>query len=239
MQAVTGRLLALVSMLISPPFAFLLGIVGAVVLWNVLADVDLPGWARLGLALMAVPAVPGLWFLFLPILFGIPRAVRMGDDEFQAWQDRQIKLWEDHRDAFKALGRQPIEHVIASGSAATANDVTITLIAVAMGSAGGDINLIHTIRRSSENEEHALWDLMAELTDDVGTTYVLMGAPVEMSTAGARTHLAFIPAAPVGAAELRLSITKLIRLGDAEATPGPWKFRVPLAEYRAASPTEP
>lgn len=219
-------------MLITPPFAFLLGIIGAIVLWNVLGGADLPGWARLGLALMAVPAVPGVWFLVLPILFRVPRAIRPGGDEFQSWQDRQIMLWEEHREEFNALGRQPIDRVIASGSAATTNDVTITLIAVAVGSEGGDINLIQTIRRDSQDDEHSLWDLVAELSDDVGTSYVLMGAPVEMSTVGARTHIAFIPAVPVAATELRLSISKLFVLGDTEATPGPWEFTVPVAPTR-------
>ena len=232
MQALTGRLLTLLSMLISPPFAFLLGIVGAVVLWNVLGGADLPGWARLGLSLMAIPAVPGLWFLFLPILFGVPRAVVAGGDEFQQWQDGQVKLWEEHREAFDAVGRQPIDRVIPSGAAVTANDVTITLIAVAAGSVGGDINLIQTIRRESDDEEHSLWDLIAELEDDVGTSYVLMAAPVEMSTVGARTHIAFIPGIPAGASELRLTIQKLFVLGEIEGTPGPWEFNIPLTNSR-------
>ncbi len=140
-----------------------------------LGGVDLPAWARLGLSLIAVPAVPGLWFLFLPIVFGVPRAVPAGGDEFQQWQDHQIKLWEEHREAFDTVGRQPIDRVIASGAAVTANHVTITLIAVAAGSVGGDINLIQTIRRESDDEEHSLWDLMAELDDDLGTSYVLWG----------------------------------------------------------------
>jgi hypothetical protein len=71
-------------------------------------------------------------------------------------------------------------------------------------------------------------DMLAELADDVGTTYVLMGAPVEMSGTVARSHLAFIPAVPAAATELRLSISKLFSLGNVETTPGPWEFIVPL-----------
>lgn len=231
MQAVTGRLLALLAMLISPPFAFLLGIIGAVVMWNVLADVDLPGWARLGLSLMAVPAVPGVWFLFLPILFRMPPAVRLGDDEYQAWQDRQIKLWEEHREELGALGAQPIERVIAVGTAVTVGEVTITVIAVALGRLGGDIGLAHSQRPSEDDEarDFGVGELMAEVTDDLGTTYVVMGSPIEMSAVGARTHVAFFPAVPPGASEIRLHIAKVFGLGSIHATHGPWDFRIPLA----------
>lgn len=229
MRAVAERLLALGAMLIAPPFAFLLGIIGAVVLWNVLAGSDLPGWARLGLSLMAVPAVPGLWFLLLPIIFAAPKVTRLGNDEFRAWQDDQVMMWAKHREALRALGAQPIERVIASGSATTAGDVTITVIAVALGKLGGDISLAQTARVHEGDEEFSIGDLMAEVSDDAGTAYVVMGSPIEMSAVGARTHVAFFPAMPADATELRLRIPKLFRLGDVDALSGPWEFTIPLA----------
>jgi hypothetical protein len=231
-KGLAERPLALLAMLISPPFAFLLGIVGAVVLWNVLADVDLPGWARLGLSLMAVPAVPGIWFLFLPILFRTPRAVRLGDDEYQAWQDRQMKVWEEHRVKLSALGAQPIERVIAVGSAVTVREVTITVIAVALGRMGGDIGLAHSQRLRDDGEEmdFSIGELMAEVSDDIGTAYVAMGSPIEMSAVGARTHVAFFPAVPPDATELRLRIPRLFGLGSIDATDGPWDFCIPLVQ---------
>ena len=230
MRGPGDRALALAAMLISPPFAFILGIIGAVVLWNVLEGADVPAWARLGLSLMAIPAVPGLWFVFMPILFRLPRAIPAGGDEFERWQEARLKVWEEHREAFDALGRQLIERVVASGSASTANDVTITLVAVAFGSEGGDINLILTTTQPTDVQDPAIWDLAADLSDDAGTAYALQPAPIEMSAVGSRAYIAFIPAVPADATELRLTIPKLFRLGETEATVGPWDFSMPLRQ---------
>jgi len=216
-------------MLISPPFAFLLGMVGAVVLWIALGEVDLPGWARLGLSLMAIPAVPGLWFLLLPVLFGATSVVRAGGDELTEWRDHQMKVWQDHEQQLRALGRQPIERVLASGSSVTASGVTITLIAVALGKLGGDLSLAHAATVRADDECAEVEELMAEVTDDIGTRYVVMASPLQMVAVGARTHIAFFPAVPPEATELRLHVAKIFRLGEVDALAGPWELTVQVA----------
>lgn len=222
------RVLSVLAILISPPFAFLLGIAGAVVLWFALGEANLPGWARLGLSLMAVTALPGLWFIALPIIFARQGATRLGSPEFQAWEDRRMNLWETHRVELERLGHQRIERVIASGEAATAADVTITLVAVALGAHGGDITLIQTAGQEPDNRDLSLAELVTDLTDDVGTRYAVVNAPVEMSVTGARTHVMFVPAVPESASELRLSVEKILEVPDTEPIRGPWRFRVPI-----------
>ncbi len=59
-----------------------------------------------------------------------------------------------------------------------------------------------------------------------------MEAPLEMSVIGGRVHIAFIPAVPAEATELRLKIPKLFRLGEIDATVGPWEFSIPLGGQR-------
>lgn len=222
------RVLAVLTMLISPPFALLLGIAGAVVLWFALGEVDLPEWARLGLSLMAVPALPGLWFIGLPFLFAAQRATRVGGPEIQAWEDSRTKIWEEHRAELERLGHQRIERVIASFEAVTVTDVTITLVAVALGTDGGDITLIQTAGQEPDDRDFSLSDLVIELTDDIGNRYAVVSAPVEMLVTGARTHVMFVPAVPDPATELRLTIEKILELGDVEPITGPWVYRVPV-----------
>ena len=227
----TQRLLSLAAMIIAPPFAFLAGIIGAVVIWILLGETNLPGWGRLGLSLMAITAIPGLWFIVLPILFGANRSMRVGSDEFQAWQDGQVKTWEHHRAAFEDVGRQRIERVIASGLAVTANDTTITLIAVALGPHGGDITLIQSARGQSVDESHSLSDFVAELHDDLGNTYHLLTAPSQMTPVGARSNIAFVPCPPREATELRLVIPEAVQLGQTESRIGPWEFVIPVTRF--------
>lgn len=232
-----GPLGSLAAMLVSPPFAFVLGIVGAVVVWILLEGAALPAWGRIALALMAIPAVPGLWFLVLPVLFWRSRGISFsGPSELEPWQTEQMDVLSRHYDTFEALRRQRIERVIASGQTVTADDVTMSLIAVEFGETGGRISLAHQhadepmpdTAQPDMPEPVGAFTPITSVSDDAGTTFTVYAMTDELSPSAGRTHVDFFPPPPPNASVLRVEVTKLTRLDAAGVLPGPWEFVVPL-----------
>lgn len=232
-----GRLGDVLAMLVSPPFAFVAGIIGAMVVWILLEGAALPTWGRLALALMAIPAVPGLWFLVLPVLFWRSRGISFsGPSELEPWQTEQMEVLTHHYDTFEALRGQRIDRVIASGQTVTADDVTMTLIAVELGEIGGRISLAHQhaveplpdTARSDMPAPVGAFTPITSVTDDAGTTYTVHAMTDDLSPSGGRTHVDFFPPPPPDVPLLRVTLTELARPDTSGPYPGPWAFLVRL-----------
>lgn len=236
-RTLLGPLGNLAAMLVSPPFAFVLGIVGAVVVWIVLEGAALPTWGRIALALMAIPAVPGLWFLVLPVLFWRSRGISFsGPSELEPWQTEQMEVLTRDYDTFEALRRQRIDRVIASGQTVSADGVTMTLVAIELGEIGGRISLAHQhadepMADDVQPDPPAPTPAFTPITraaDGAGTTYTVYAMTDELSPSAGRTHVDFFPPPPPHASVLRVTLTKLARLDSSGLHPGPWEFLVGL-----------
>lgn len=186
---------------------------------------------------MATPAVPGLWFLVLPVLFWRMRGVSFsGPSELEPWQTEQMDILSRHSDIFEALRGQRIDRVIAGGQTVTADDVTMTLVAVELGEIGGRISLAHQhadepmpdTAQSDMPEPFPAFTPVTSLTDDAGTAYTVHAMTDELSPSGGRTHVDFFPPPPPDATLLRAALTKLARPDTSGLYPGPWEFLVRL-----------
>jgi len=224
----TDRWAAFVAVLFSPPIGLVLGIAAALVLWFTLADAGLPGWARLALSLMAITALPGLWFLLLPILHLLPGAVRMPEPPGDAdWAARQRKVWEQHHEALTALIDAPIRSIQAVGRTEEIASVRVTLLVLEVSEPGGCFWLQYALP-AQEGVGLGSVDLQATVEDDIGRAYAVSARCLEASEAGGRCSIYFVPAPPAEARQLRLTIERLFVWGLPDAIVGPWSFQVEI-----------
>ncbi len=221
--------LGVLAILMSPPFGFLLGIIAAVGLWIALADAGLPDWAHLLISLMAVTAVPGLWFLILPLWLMVPQVIRIEEPHGHTrWAQEQGRVWEAHGEAFGALVAAPIQSVRAFGISQETPGARITLVALDMADGGGCFSVQYALHAEREPMEEPPMDLSAAVEDEAGTTYAVTTRSLDTSADGGRCGIYFVPAASAETGSLRLTVERLFVFGRNTAIEGPWIFSVPL-----------
>lgn len=217
------------AVLIGPPFGFLLGIIAAVVLWFTLADAGLPDWAHLLISLMAVTAVPGLWFLILPIWLMVPQVTRIEEPAGHAqWMQQQARAWETHGEALGGLTTAPVRSVQAFGMGEENAEARLTLLTLDLTDGGGCFTVQYILKSERQPMDEPFGDLSATIDDEAGTRYVVMTRSLDISADGGRCSIYFVPAPPTEAANLRLTIGQLFMFGRDAAIDGPWIFNVPL-----------
>lgn len=216
-------------MLISPPFGFVLGIVAAVVLWIVLANAGIPQWARLAISLMAITAVPGLWFLILPIWLMAAHVTRIAEPAGQAeWMREDARVWEAHHETLSALVAAPIRSVHAFGISQENAGVRMTLLALDLSDHGGCFSVQYAMTGEPQPMDEPPGDVSATVEDDRGTTYAVSTRCLDTAPDGGRCTVYFLPAPSAEIASLRLTIDRLFMFGRGAAIEGPWTFNVPL-----------
>lgn len=221
--------LGVLAILMSPPFGFLLGVIAAVVVWITLADAGLPNWAHLLISLMAVTAVPGLWFLVIPLWLAVPQAMRIEEPAGHAqWMQQQARAWETHGEALGALTAAPIQSVQAFGTTEENAEARLTLLALDLAVGGGCLSVQYILKGERAPMDEPPVDLSATIADDAGTQYVVMTRSLDISADGGRCSIYFVPAPPAQTAELRVTIGQLFMFGRHAAVDGPWTFNVPL-----------
>jgi len=221
--------LGVFAILISPPFGFLLGIVVAVVLWITLADAGLPDWAHVLISLMAVTAVPGLWFLILPLWLMAPQVTRIDEPGGHAqWLQAQARAWEANGEALGALTTAPIRSVQAFGITEENAEARLTLLALDLADGGGCFSVQYVLTGERQPMDEPPGDLSATLADEAGTQYVVMTRSLDTSADGGRCSIYFVPQPPPGTTNLRLTVHRLFVFGRNAAIEGPWTFNVPL-----------
>ena len=221
--------LGLLAILLSPPFGFLLGITAAVVLWITLADAGLPDWARVLISVMAVTAVPGLWFLILPLWLAVPQVMRIEEPDGHAqWLQEQARAWEANGEALGALTTAPIRSVQALGTTEENAEARLTLLALDLTNGGGCFSAQYILKGERQPMDEPPGDLSATIADEAGTPYVVMTRSLDTSADGGRCSIYFVPAPPPGTTNLRLTVGRLFVFGREASIDGPWTFTVPL-----------
>ena len=232
----TDRWAAFVSVLFSPPIALLIGVVAALALWFALADAGLPSWVRLALSLMSLTAIPGLWFLLLPLLHLLPGAVRIqvpaGHDE---WFARQVKVWEEHGEAFGAIVAEPVSSVQAIHRTERSGDLWVALLTLDLGEHGGCFALQYGFTTGGQRMDEPTPDFAASVADDVGTPYAVSTRAIDTSQAGGRCSIYVVPRPPAEARRLRLSVDRFFIYGRPDPVEGPWQFDVELPSGHIAA----
>lgn len=217
------------AILISPPFGYILGLIAAIVLWFALADVELPQWARLAISLMAVTAVPGLWFLILPIWLMIPQVIRMEEPAGHAeWMKQHARVWGAHHETLGAMVAAPIRSVHAFGTSQESSGVRMTLLALDLTDLGGCFSIQYAMLGEPQPMDEPPGDLSATVEDDHGTTYAVATRSLDTAPNGGRCSVYFLPAPAARTARLRLTIDRLFIIGRGAAIEGPWTFDVAL-----------
>lgn len=217
-----GLVLAIVF---TPPFGFITGILAAVAIYAALGDTDLPTWARVGIAALAVPAIPGIGTLLLMTVMRARVTPLEESPEHKQWQREVQEVFNRYRDELKTIWSGQIKRVITGGITVSAGDARITLLAVDLTDAGGTWSFVVHADRWTD-PDGALLGVLGTVSDDLGTAYTLFPDGSERR----RLALTFRPAPPAAATQLRLVITHLLPLGASVASAGPWEFVVSLQD---------